>query len=136
MLAAWLLSLGSIPLVAAHAFPGIPEYVLSGLVGLTMLVIGALQGMEKSYQITANFPGIVPDHIREKVVQSRGEFSSLGFVYAPSWKYEKTNAALIDPDPLLVGCKNDVWYLISKFDVTPPENWLAKEFTEAKKKAQ
>lgn len=77
------------------------------------------------------FAGFIPGHIRQKIVESKGLFSEIFLIQEVdlrNWKattIPKPRAA----DPLLVGKKNGVYYLIDRFDTTTLEEYMAREFS-------
>lgn len=100
-----------------------------------------------SATLSYTFKGLVPEAIR-KLARDRGQtvtggaaFSTMHIVCeAEHWDYKierdsRTLAEIFpapkpDPDPLLVGEFNGAYYLVAKFDMTPSEEWLAREMKE------
>lgn len=75
------------------------------------------------------FSGLLPDNIREKINNLHNERSFDEIIIiseASNWKIEeKISYSPPNPDPLIVGIKDSVCYLIDCFDTTPLEAKIA-----------
>lgn len=72
--------------------------------------------------------GTVPESVQRTIKKERKNFDSLYFVQdSPKWSLESVTPTR-DPDPLLVGFLGDKCYLLDKFDLTPAEEHVAREW--------
>jgi hypothetical protein len=109
-----------------------------GVIGVLMLIYGifmttrASNSLNLSRSFTHTFSGLVPDNVRELIKNEKCNFDSIILVEESyNWKiddsieiHKKPN-----PDPLIVGMKGNIYFLLTKFDVTPLENLIATEFS-------
>lgn len=101
-------------------------------VGGGLIIVAIAYGVWRAsanYTLTTNFVGVIPPTIR-KLIRDKNRLG-FSFMYivqeVKDWKVTRT---ITDPDPLVVGCYADVWYLVARFDVTTAEEYIAKEFTQ------
>lgn len=89
--------------------------------------------------ISLKMAGVVPESARKIIQDNRHDFNHIYIVAeAKDWKYTKNNKVRLDrifgeTDPLIIGRKNGIDYLLGTFDLTDLETWLSKEFTSGKK---
>jgi hypothetical protein len=86
-----------------------------------------------SKHVVANFKvafsGQIPKETREKINQARKMGLEVFIVSeAQQWSISEKRIP-IPEDPLVIGYKANVYWLIDKFDLTPTERWVAEEFT-------
>lgn len=85
---------------------------------------------------STRFSGLIPEDVRKEIrsVNSKVMFDNVLLIAeASSWTMEsKTVKFPPNPDPMVVGLKDNVFYLISVFDLTPMETYITKEFTDKK----
>lgn len=83
--------------------------------------------------VTAKFAGIIPQPVREKIHKARPHFDEILIVTeAPEWKYSFKDKSFIPVpvgDPLVIGAKGGLFWLIDVFDTTPAEDHVRREFT-------
>lgn len=73
------------------------------------------------------FRGILPKNIRHLIDEEQGNFEHICLLQEVE-KWE-TRLEQVNPgDPLLIGVKNKVYYLLAKFDTTTQEEYVAREF--------
>lgn len=92
--------------------------------------LGEYDGIEM--RLTSKFNGILPKHAREDIAKNEKKFDEIVIIAeADNWtfKSEKINLAP-NPDPLIVGIKDDLAYLISTFDISKLEDYVKREFTD------
>jgi hypothetical protein len=86
--------------------------------------------MELDACIRCTFTGAIPDTTRAKINEARNQFSEIFLaVEAPVWEKNK-EVSFRDPDPLVLGMNaQGQFFLIDKFDLTPTEEYIVREFT-------
>lgn len=73
------------------------------------------------------FRGILPKYILQLIDKEKDNFDHICLLQEVE-KWE-TRLEQINPgDPLLIGVKNGVYYLLAKFDTTTQEEYMAREF--------
>jgi len=90
-------------------------------------------GASVKVSISTKFTGAIPDEVREKIraAESSGEFDEVMLIAeVPEWKIDQTVVLVPKGDPLVVGKKGELLWLIDAFDTTPIEEYVAKEFTQ------
>jgi hypothetical protein len=76
--------------------------------------------------IFATFEGALPDDVRALIHETRGLFDQVFLVAeVEHWALGSSGKG----DPLVVGRKGNLHWLITKFDTTPMEEYVSKEFT-------
>lgn len=77
------------------------------------------------------FSGVIPKEIRKLVLTEQTNFDNIYLVEeSHSWKIDdKIVEVPKNLDPLIIGKKNNVHFLLAKFDVTPLENIIATEYS-------
>lgn len=106
---------------------GILNVIIAGL-GIALIT-----KPDGDYKVTlkTRFGGVLPENIRQLIVSNVHRFDNIGLVYeVGKWEMttEKQPVRIVDRDPLVVGRKNGVYYLLAKFDTTPAEEWVKAEF--------
>jgi len=82
--------------------------------------------------LRANFAGFIPSQTRQMIrslrprIWNRRGFSKICLVQ----EVEEWNVAVVKADPLVVGIKNGVAYLVDRFDTTTFEEYVAREFSQ------
>lgn len=80
--------------------------------------------------IEARFEGIIPPETRQKILPLIQTWTLLRDRIYLLAEVEEWEAGLIKVDPLVIGChRNGDLLLIDSFDVTPLEEYIAREFT-------
>lgn len=83
--------------------------------------------------LSTQFTGAIPDHVRSNIrqVQEAGEFDEIVLIAeVPEWKLDKTVVLIPKGDPLVVGRKAGLFWLIDSFDTTPIEQYVTQEFSQ------
>lgn len=100
-----------------------------------LLDIGLKAARGKDYRtisesITCEFNGIIPETTREIIKNNRRKFDEILIIKeADKWQHKETIVLNPpNPDPLVVGVKNDIAVLLDKFDITPVEHYVSSEF--------
>lgn len=82
---------------------------------------------------TAEFTGVIPQEVREVIRKSRKQFDHIYIVTeAPEWKPSLEETAILRVpvgDPLVIGEKAGLFWLINAFDTTPAEEHAWREFS-------
>src|SRR5574343_512728 len=109
-----------------------------GVIGVLMTIYGIFMAIRASNSLgisrsfTHTFSGLVPDNVRDLIMNEKRNFDSITLI-EESYNWNIDDSIKIqkkpNPDPLIVGRKNNIHYLLTKFDVTPLENLIATEFT-------
>lgn len=88
-------------------------------------------GFEKTRKFTHKFSGVIPKDVRDLVRKEIIRFDQILLIEeAHSWKInDETVNIPKNLDPLIVGKKDNKYFLLAKFDVTPLENLLATEYS-------
>jgi len=83
------------------------------------------------FKLTSKFSGIVPKEVRNIIRANTHKFDHVCIISeADNWTYNETvTYNPPNPDPLVVGIKDDLAYLICTFYVTKLENYIKTEFT-------
>jgi hypothetical protein len=83
-------------------------------------------------KIESEFTGLVPEHVRKKIREKNNcKFEQIVIIAeADNWTLDEKIEYMPNPDPLVVGVRGDLAYLIEKFDVTRIEEYVSKEFLE------
>ncbi len=82
-------------------------------------------------RIESRFTALVPDHIRKIIRDKKNctDFEQIVVIAeADNWTIDEEIVYAPNPDPLVVGIRGDLAYLIEKFDVTKVEKYVSKEF--------
>lgn len=79
-----------------------------------------------SVTLSARFEGVIPNETREKIQQWPAQEVFL-VTEVPDWRFEKVRAPRVDP--LVCLWRHDALWLLDKFDTTPIEEYIAREFT-------
>ena len=100
--------------------------------------------------LTYRYPGAIPEHVREIITREKTgvlnpkrvsvsgkpvydtRFDQLAFVCeVPQWECTWSRRGNIDYlDPILVGVKSEAFWILSTFDPTPIEQYVADEFAK------
>lgn len=78
-----------------------------------------------------DFTGVVPEHVRNSIAEAEKR-GYTAWILEESHTFQvnqEKSAQPRDKDPLVVGLRGGAWYLIDKFDVTPAEEFIAKELS-------
>jgi hypothetical protein len=89
----------------------------------------------KSFELklTAVFTGAIPPEVKELLSSSSKLFDRIYIVNEPEWQIQQKLVPFPPvPDPLVIGMKDGVHWLIASFDTTPSEEYIRREFTEGK----
>ncbi len=78
----------------------------------------------RSYQLEANFVGLVPQKIKDKAEALQNAGARVYLIAETSWEKRE----LPKPDPLLIAVNNGKVYLAGVFDASIEENYVAHEF--------
>lgn len=98
----------------------------------------SLSGGKRSFNMKCAFAGVIPETVKKTISKHKAKFEAVFMIYeVQEWAYAEKRFQrqvreffLSDPDPLIVGRKDGVYYIISKFDTTPAEEWVRAEFGE------
>lgn len=86
----------------------------------------------RSMTMQSKFEGLIPEAVRQNIkgINASWEFDEVILVCeAANWTIEEEVIELPkNRDPLVIGVKNNICYLLDKFDVTSLENYVSKEF--------
>jgi hypothetical protein len=80
---------------------------------------------EQDVTIWTDFSGVIPDEVRHLINHNQDQFDQMVLV-AEVTQWQKSIAA---GDPIVIGRVGPLWWLIAKFDTTPFEEYVSKEFT-------
>lgn len=78
-----------------------------------------------SIELWTELQGVVPADVRHLIKQNMGSFDQI----AIAAEVAKWNERIGPGDPLVLGRLGPLWWLIAKFDTTPLEEYVAKEFS-------
>lgn len=127
--------LGLITLLTKALVPIIIGSLFS-FVGICMITWGMAifklePGFSKNRNFSHKFSGVIPQNVRDLISSEKSKFDSVLLVEeAHCWKInDETVSIPKNPDPLIIGKKDDIYYLLAKFDVTPLENLIATEYS-------
>ena len=81
-----------------------------------------------SLDIKSYFQGIVPVETKRKIKEARKVFGKRKLFFIAETRPESWDVKEITRDPLVVGVLEDKCYLVDKFDTTPLEEYVSKEF--------
>lgn len=85
--------------------------------------------------ISTALNGLLPADAREAIRQNKGKFDKIYILAeAPEWKMNVD--VYIQKDPLIIGKKDDYYYILHQFDLTPLERWAEIEFSSTPPKAE
>ncbi len=90
-----------------------------------------------SYEVKAEatFKGAIPATVRETLVEARKTFQQVYLVNEPEWMVEEVAIPFAPPvDPLVIGFRDGIYWLIASFDTTPAEEYIRREFTQGELK--
>lgn len=84
------------------------------------------------YNIRTTFKGIIPQKTRDIIKDNRSRFNDI-YIIADAqnqWEIDKKVTTSVNRDPLVVGYSRqyDKYFVLDKFDMTPSEEYLAREF--------
>jgi hypothetical protein len=84
----------------------------------------------KSMKLRTQFAMLIPQEVRQKITEVRGEFKEILIVAeAPKWDFkQKAIPRPKNTDPLVVGYDGANYWLIAAFDPTPIEQYVRDEF--------
>jgi hypothetical protein len=89
--------------------------------------------MENRCVLAAEYRGLIPPEIKEKIQASIKFFSRI-FILAEPERWSMTQVARVPADPLVVGWDGKGLYLIAEYDTTPVEDALLTEGPANKQK--
>jgi hypothetical protein len=86
-------------------------------------------GFNATYNTQRNF---INEDIKKKIREKNNcKFEQIVIIAeADNWTLDEKIEYMPNPDPLVVGVRGDLAYLIEKFDVTRIEEYVSKEFLE------
>lgn len=104
------------------------------LIGIVKLYIAG--DTEVTVNITDSFvdslgKAVIPDGVRQTIYNEQDNFDSMWLMKEANWDVKIKNKVVVqrkDPDPLLVGIKNQKMYVLDCFDLTPAEEYIKREF--------
>jgi hypothetical protein len=79
----------------------------------------------ESIELWTELKGVIPGEVRQLIKQNIGTFDQI----AIAAEVAKWNERIGPGDPLVLGRVGPLWWLIAKFDTTPLEEYVAKEFS-------
>lgn len=82
----------------------------------------------RRYRLEANFVGLLPQRIKDKIIALKEAGIKTYLVANTTW--EKVVVKPVDPDPLVIAVYRKKVYLVDVFDASIEENYVAKEFSE------
>ena len=88
-----------------------------------------LKKVNKMAEITSHFQGIVPVETKQKIKEAKKIFGKRELFFIAETRPESWDVQEITKDPLVVGVLEDKCYLVDKFDTTPLEEYVSREFT-------
>ncbi len=84
---------------------------------------------------SANFTGAIPQPIRLLLADVTKTFEEVYVINEPEWTVEEVIVPFQPPyDPLVIGFKDGISWLIASFDTTPAEEYIRREFTQGELK--
>ena len=98
--------------------------------GAASAIAAVFPGSSSDLKFCTKFAGVLSDDVRQKLAEVRSQFDFIVIVQEVNpkdWatrKAPKPRAA----DPLALGFKRGIAYLICRFDTTPGEDYIASEF--------
>jgi hypothetical protein len=95
--------------------------------------IDGFSHMEGRLVLAAEYRGLIPPDIKEKILAACCIFSSI-FILAEPERWSLQQPALLPADPLAVGWDGKGLYLIAEFDTTPVEEAMLLEGPANKQK--
>lgn len=105
-------------------------YFIIGTIGV---IITYFEDKPVEYTISSKFIGIIPKGTRNNIknhMESKVWDDICVLQEVEKWHIKKPVINLNRKlDPLVLGKKNEVWYLIDRFDTTTMEEYISKEFT-------
>lgn len=107
-----------------------PYSILIALVSCVPILISAGLSLRRSrlfFSISAEYDGLMPAPVREKVREAKDDFDQIFVLSEVSeWQIEK----VVQPvrDPLVLGWQGGRLFLIADYDTTPTEEYVKKEF--------
>lgn len=75
--------------------------------------------------IISRFQGLIPNETRRKIAESRNWFNYVLIVGEAAWMRKSVPS----PDPLVIGIRHHLSWLVDKFDLTSMDRIVASEFT-------
>lgn len=80
---------------------------------------------------TARFTGAIPQEVKGTIAEARATFGNdIYLVAEANWAVNSKVNRPISIDPLVIGVRGNLTYLITSFDLTPLENLVAAEFAD------
>lgn len=104
--------------------------VITRLGGVARTAPKARRVVQANVSIETKFNGLIPDDVRQKIVECKKEFKQI-FIVAEAAKYKLTEKVVTAPkprpnlDPLVVGYDGTNFWLIAAFDMTPLEEYIS-----------
>lgn len=80
-------------------------------------------------RLTAGFLGLMPVEVKKQIDEAKPFFDTELYLIKET-NPDEWNASVVSIDPLVVGLFNEQAYLITRFDTTPIEEYVAREFSE------
>ncbi|MBX9666765.1 MAG: hypothetical protein K2X93_04060 [Candidatus Obscuribacterales bacterium] len=83
----------------------------------------------------ATFKGAIPATVRAVLVDAKKTFQQVYLVNEPEWTVDEVAIPFVPPvDPLVIGFRDGIFWLIASFDTTPAEEYIRREFTQGELK--
>ena len=105
--------------------------------GLKNYAKGQVQAGYRSCNVKAlaTFKGAIPPVVRELLVDAKKTFECVYLVNEPEWQLDTVLVPFAPPrDPLVIGYKHGIYWLLASFDTTPAEEYIRREFTQGELK--
>lgn len=84
---------------------------------------------KKTVRLKAQLSIILPDDIRQKIIEVRKQFKEIFIIAeAPNWSLKQIAIPKPKKDPLVVGYDGANYWLVAAFDQTPLEKYIEDEF--------
>ena len=81
----------------------------------------------RHYCLNAEFTGLLPQKVKDKITALRGAGIKTYLVASTTWTEKDIP---VDPDPLIIAQYKGKVYLVDVFDASIEENYVAHEFSE------
>ncbi len=79
--------------------------------------------------IEAQYTGVIPDSVRAKITQAKEVFGEGIYILSEVEEWRVGRGVRATVDPLVLGFKGGVLYLIDQYDTTPLEEFARREFS-------
>lgn len=103
-------------------FPQLPEAIAACYEDVQKTLQRRASKRQNSAKLSCRFEGLIPDYVKQKIVEVRGSFKEM-FLIAEPKGFEINETAIVVPrvDPLVVGFDGTKLWLIADFETTPVE---------------